>query len=144
MADESVEGSSNPRWWYGIAFFVGVLVLTWVSYGLVQFVTEPQPGSPPTLLPASQGTGLIFLFSTFTTAVLVLVGSLLAPLYSLSLYLDVRALHQNNSDWRPSRVLWGAVSLLHLGTYVCSAIQLVTIPAGVVYLYARRRKVGLR
>lgn len=144
MAGEPSERSSNSRWWYGVAFFVGVLVLTWVSYGVVQLVAEPQPGSPPTLVPTGQGTGLVFLFSILTTAALVVVGSLLAPVYSLCLYLDVRALRQNDNGWKPNQILWGAVGLLHLGIFVFSAVQLLTIPAGAVYLYARHRKVGLK
>lgn len=74
---------------------------------------------------------------------MILIGGLLAPLYSICLYLDVKALQQNNSDWTPNRVLWGVISVLHLGSFVFSAVQLITIPAGVVYLYKRHKEVKL-
>jgi len=135
--------SSSSRWWYGVAFFIGVLGVTWASYGILHLVSEPQAGSPPSLVPSGPETGLLFLFSILTVAATVLVGNLLAPLYSLCLYLDVRALRQNSSDWIPNRVLWGAVAILHLGSFVFSAVQLVTIPAGVVYLYKRHKEIGL-
>ena len=135
--------SSSSRWWYGVAFFIGVLGVVWASYGILHLVSEPQVGSPPTLVPSSPETGLVFLFSLLTVAATVLIGSLLAPLYSLCLYLDVRALRQNNSNWIPNRVLWGAVAILHLGSFVFSAVQLITIPAGVVYLYKRHKEIGL-
>ena len=118
--------------------------MVWASYGILHLVSEPQAGSPPTLVPSSPETGLVFLFSILTVAATVLIGSLLAPVYSLCLYLDVRALRQNNSNWIPNRVLWGTVAILHLGSFVFSAVQLITIPAGVVYLYKRRKEIGLR
>ena len=116
----------------------------WASYGTLHLVSEPQTGSPPSLVPAGPETGLLFVFSSLTVAATVLIGSLLAPLYSVCLYLDARALRQTNSDWIPNRVLWGAVAVLHLGSFVFSAVQLITIPAGVAYLYKRHKEVGLR
>ncbi len=71
----------NSRWWYGVAFFIGVLGLTWASYGLLHLVSEPQVGSPPTLVPSGPETGLLFLFSLITVAATILIGGLLAPLY---------------------------------------------------------------
>jgi predicted PurR-regulated permease PerM len=144
MSRKPSSKSSSSRWWYGVAFFIGVLGVVWASYGILHLVSEPQVGSPPTLVPSSPETGLVFLFSLLTVAATVLIGSLLAPLYSLCLYLDVRALRQNNSNWIPNRVLWGAVAILHLGSFVFSAVQLITIPAGVVYLYKRHKEIGLR
>jgi hypothetical protein len=144
MSSESLRERPDSRWWYGVAFFIGVFLVVQASYGLLQLVSEPQAGSPPSLVPASPETGLLFLFSLLTVAATVLVGSLLAPLYSVCLYLDVRTLHQTNSNWIPSRVLWGVVAVLHLGSFVFSAVQLVTIPAGVLYLYRRHKKIGLR
>lgn len=135
--------SPDSRWWYGVAFFIGVLGLTWTSYGILQIVSEPQAGSPPSLIPSNPELSLVFLFSTLTVVATVLVGSLLAPIYSLCLYLDVRTLRKNDSNWIPSRILWGAVGILHLGSFLFSAVQLVTIPAGVVYLYRRYKKIGL-
>jgi hypothetical protein len=86
---------------------------------------------------------VLFLFSLLSLAATVLIGSLLAPVYSLCLYLDARALRQNDSDWIPNRVLWGGVAILHLGSFVFSAVQLLTIPAGVAYLYKRHKEIGL-
>jgi hypothetical protein len=143
MSRKPASKSSSSRWWYGVAFFIGVLGVVWVSHGILHLVSEPQAGSPPTLVPSGPETGLVFLFSILTVAATVLIGSLLAPLYSLCLYLDVRALRQNNSNWIPNRVLWGAVAILHLGSFVFSAVQLITIPAGVVYLYKRHKEIGL-
>jgi predicted PurR-regulated permease PerM len=144
MSRKPSSKSPSSRWWYGVAFFIGVLGVVWASYGILHLVSEPQAGSPPTLVPSSPETGLVFLFSILTVAATVLIGSLLAPVYSLCLYLDVRALRQNNSNWIPNRVLWGTVAILHLGSFVFSAVQLITIPAGVVYLYKRRKEIGLR
>jgi len=135
---------SDSFWWYGVAFFIGVFVVVQASYGLLQVVSDPRAGSPPSLVPSSPEAGLLFLFSILTVAATVLVGGLLAPLYSVCLYLDVRTLHQHNSDWIPNRVLWGVVAVLHLGSFVFSAVQLITIPAGVVYLYRRHKTIGLR
>lgn len=135
---------SNSRWWYGVAFFIGVFVVVQASYGILQLVSEPQAGSPPSLVPSSPETGLLFLFSLLSVTATVLIGGLLAPLYSLCLYLDVKALRQKDSDWIPNRVLWGGIALLHLGSFVFSAVQLLTIPAGVAYLYKRRKEIGLR
>jgi hypothetical protein len=115
----------------------------WTSHGILQIVSEPQAGSPPGLVPSDPEVSLVFLFSVLTVAATVLVGSLLAPVYSLCLYLDVRALRKNGSDWTPNRVLWGAVGVLHVGSLVFSAVQLVTLPAGIAYLYRRYRTVGL-
>ena len=113
------------------------------SYSILQLVSETQAGSPPSLVPSGPETGLLFLFSLLSVAATVLIGSLLAPLYSLCLYLDARALRQKDSDWIPNRVLWGGVALLHLGSFVFSAVQLITIPAGVAYLYKRHKEIGL-
>lgn len=143
MSGTSSGDPPDSRWWYGVAFFIGMLGLTWASHGVLQVVSEPQAGSPPGLVPSGPETGLLFLFSLLTAAATVLIGSLLAPLYSLCLYLDVRNLHQHGGDWSPNRVLWGAVGILHLGSFVFSAVQLFTIPAGIVYLYRRHRKLGL-
>jgi len=133
----------DSRWWYGVAFFIGVFLVVQASYGILQLVSEPQAGSPPSLVPSGPETGLLFLFSLLSVAATVLIGSLLAPLYSLCLYLDARALRQNDSDWIPNRVLWGGVAILHLGSFVFSAVQLITIPAGVAYIYKRHKEIGL-
>jgi hypothetical protein len=143
MSKKSLGTSSNSRWWYGMAFFIGVFVVVQASYGILHLVSEPQAGSPPSLVPSGPETGLLFLFSLLSVAATVLIGSLLAPLYSICLYLDARALRQKDSDWIPSRVLWGGVAILHLGSFVFSAVQLVTIPAGVAYLYKRHKEIGL-
>lgn len=146
MSEKSPGGpsnkSSNSRWWYGVAFFIGLFVFVQASYGILHLVSEPRAGSPPSLVPTGPETGLLFLFSLLSVAATVLVGSLLAPLYSLCLYLDVRALRQSNSNWIPNRMLWGTVAILHLGTFVFSAVQLITIPAGVAYLYKRHKEIG--
>jgi len=118
-------------------------VIVQASYGILQLVSETQAGSPPSLVPSGPETGLLFLFSLLSVAATVLIGSLLAPLYSLCLYLDARALRQKDSDWIPNRVLWGSVAILHLGSFVFSAVQLITIPAGVAYLYKRHKEIGL-
>ena len=144
MSTESRRERPDSRWWYGVAFFIGVFVLVQASYGLLRLVSEPQAGSPPRPVPSSPESGLLFLFSILTVGVTVLVGSLLAPVYSVCLYLDVRTLRQANSNWIPSRVLWGVVAVFHLGSFVFSAVQLITIPAGVVYLYRRHKRIGLR
>jgi hypothetical protein len=144
MSGESLRERPESRWWYGIAFFIGVFVVVQASYDVLQLVSDTQPGSPPSLVPSGPETGLLFLFSLLTVAATVLVGSLLAPLYSVCLYFDIRTLQHSNSNWAPSRVLWGAVAVLHLGSFVFSAVQLITIPAGVVYLYKRHEKIGLR
>ena len=143
MSRKPSNRSSSSRWWYGVAFFIGVFGVVQASYGILHLMSEPQTGSPPSLVPSGPETGLLFLFSLLTVAATVLVGSLLAPLYSLCLYLDVRALRQKERDWIPNRVLWGAVAILHLGSFVFSAVQLITIPAGVVYLYKRHKEIGL-
>ncbi len=136
--------STNSRWWYGVAFFIVVFVLVQASYSLLQLVSEPLAGSPPSLVPSSPETGLLFLYSLLSVVATVLIGGLLAPLYSLCIYLDTRALRQKECDWIPNRVLWGGVAILHLGSFVFSAVQLITIPAGVVYLYKRHKEIGLR
>lgn len=147
MSEESPGSSSNTPsnspWWYGVAFFIAVFVLVQASYGILQLVSEPQAGSPTSLAPSSPETGLLFLFSLLSVAATVLIGGLLAPLYSLCIYLDVRTLRQKDSDWLPNRVLWGSVAILHLGSFVFSAVQLITIPAGVAYLYKRHKEIGL-
>jgi hypothetical protein len=147
MSEESPGRSSNKpsnsRWWYGVAFFIVVFVLVQASYGILQLVSETQAGSPPSLVPSSPETGLLFLFSLLSVAATVLIGGLLAPLYSLCIYLDARTLRQKDSDWIPNRVLWGSVAILHLGSFVFSAVQLITIPAGVAYLYKRHKEIGL-
>ena len=142
-AGKSSNKPSNSRWWYGVAFFIVVFVVVQASYGILQLVSEPQAGSPPTLVPSSPEAGLLFLFSLLSVAATVLIGGLLAPLYSLCIYLDARALRQKDTDWIPNRVLWGGVAILHLGTFVFSAVQLITIPAGVAYLYKRHKEIGL-
>ena len=143
MSEKSPGKSSISRWWYGVAFFIVVFVVVQASYGILQLVSEPQAGSPPSLVPSGPETGLLFLFSLLSVAATVLIGSTLAPLYSLCLYLDARALRQKDSDWIPNRVLWGGVAILHLGSFVFSAVQLITIPAGVAYLYKRHKEIGL-
>ena len=147
MSEESPGRSSNnpsnSRWWYGVAFFIAVFVVVQASYGILQLVSEPQAGSPPSLVPSGPETGLLFLFSLLSVAATVLIGGLLAPLYSLCIYLDARTLRQKDSDWIPNRVLWGGVAILHLGSFVFSAVQLLTIPAGVAYLYKRHKEIGL-
>jgi hypothetical protein len=147
MSEESPGRSSNTpsnsRWWYGVAFFIVVFVLVQASYGILQLVSDPQAGSPPSLVPSSPETGLLFLFSLLSVVATVLIGGLLAPLYSLCIYLDARTLRQKDSDWLPNRVLWGSVAILHLGSFVFSAVQLITIPAGVAYLYKRHKEIGL-
>jgi hypothetical protein len=147
MSEESPGRSSNKpsnsRWWYGVAFFIVVFVLVQASYGILHLVSEPQAGSPPSLVPSSPETGLLFLFSLLSVAATVLIGGLLAPLYSLCIYLDARTLRQKDSDWIPNRVLWSGVAILHLGSFVFSAVQLITIPAGVAYLYKRHKEIGL-
>jgi len=143
MSEKSPDKSSISRWWYGVAFFIVVFVVVQASYGILQLVSEPQAGSPPSLVPSGPETGLLFLFSLLSVAATVLIGSTLAPLYSLCLYLDARKLRQKDSDWIPNRVLWGGVAILHLGSFVFSAVQLITIPAGVAYLYKRHKEIGL-
>ena len=143
MSEKSPDRSSNSRWWYGVAFFIVVFVVVQASYGILHLVSEPQAGSPPSLVPSGPETGLLFLLSLLSVVATVLIGSLLAPLYSLCLYLDARALRQNDSDWIPNRVLWGGVAILHLGSFVFSAVQLITIPAGVAYIYKRHKEIGL-
>lgn len=147
MSEESPGRSSNKpsnsRWWYGVAFFIVVFVVVQASYGILQLVSEPQAGSLPSLVPSSPETGLLFLFSLLSVAATVLIGGLLAPLYSLCIYLDARTLRQKDSDWIPNRVLWGGVAILHLGSFVFSAVQLITIPAGLAYLYKRHKEIGL-
>lgn len=139
-ADAAVADPADSRWWYGVAVPVGVLPLTWVAYGLLRLVSDLGPGSPPGPVPAAPGAGPALLFASVATAALVLVGSLLAPVYALCLALDVRAVRRSGGDWTPSRAVWGAVGLLHLGTFVFSAVQLVTVPAGAAYLYRRHRR----
>ncbi len=140
---QSSSSPSDSRWWYGVAFFIGVFAIVQVSYGVLRFVSEPQAGSPPSLVPSGPETGLLFLFSLLSVAATVLLGSLLAPLYSLCLYLDARALRRKEGDWIPNRMLWVGVAILHLGSFVVSAVQLITIPAGVAYLYKRHKEIGL-
>ena len=143
MSEKSPGKSSISRWWYGVAFFIVVFVVVQASYGILQLVSEPQAGSPPSHVPSGPETGLLFLFSLLSVVATVLIGGLLAPLYSLCLYLDARSLRQKDSDWIPNRVLWGGVALLHLGSFVFSAVQLITIPAGVAYLYKRHKEIRL-
>ena len=142
-SSKSSSRPSNSRWWYGVAFFIGVFVIVQASYSILQLVSETQAGSPPSLVPSGPETGLLFLFSLLSVAATVLIGGLLAPLYSLCLYLDARALRQEDIDWIPNRVLWGGVAILHLGSFVFSAVQLITIPAGVAYLYKRHKEICL-
>jgi hypothetical protein len=100
-------------------------VSTWpVQRGVsrVKLVSDTQAGSPPSLVPTGPETGSLFVFSILTVAATVLDGSLLAPLYSLCLYLDVRTLHQYNSNRIPNRVRWGVVAVLHFGSCVLSAV----------------------
>jgi|GEM_PF-1737896 hypothetical protein len=147
MSEKSLGRSSNKpsksRWWYGVAFFILVFVAVQASYGILQLVSEPQVGSPPSLVPSGPETGLLFLFSLLSVVATILIGGLLAPLYSLCIYLDARTLRQKDSDWIPNRVLWDGVAILHLGSLVFSPVQLITIPAGVAYLYKRHKKIGL-
>jgi hypothetical protein len=140
---KSLNKPSSSRWWYGIAFFIVVFVVIQAAYGILQLVSEPQAGSPPSLVPSGPDTGLLFVFSLLSVVTTVLIGGLLAPLYSLCIYLDAKQLRQNDGDWIPNRVLWGGVAILHLGSFVFSAVQLITSPAGVAYLYKRHKEIGL-
>ncbi|SDN18714.1 hypothetical protein SAMN04487949_3593 [Halogranum gelatinilyticum] len=143
MTESKQHRATGSRWWYGIAFFVLSLTLVWVSYLVLQTVSGPQTPSSTALVPSDPRVGGIFLASAVLSALFVLITSLLAPLYSLCLYLDVRSL-QGSEEWSPNRAVWGLVSLVHLLSFVFSPVQLVTIPAGGAYLYLRNRSVGLR
>ena len=89
MSEESHGRSSNKpsnsRWWYGVAFFIAVFVVVQASYGILQLVSEPQAGSPPSLVPSGPETGLLFLFSLLSVAATALISTLLDHLYSLSI-----------------------------------------------------------
>jgi len=143
MSRKPPSKSSSSRWWYGVAFFIGIFVVVQASYEILHLVSEPQAGF---LHQASYRTvqrlACYFVFHSHGGSDSS-AREHSSPLYSLCLYLDVRALRQNNSDWIPNRMLWGGVATLHLGSFVFSAVQLITIPAGVVYLYKRRKEIGL-
>lgn len=143
MSESKQSRATGSRWWYGVAFFVLSLTVVWGAYLVLQAVSSPQAPSSTALIPSDPRLGGIFLASAVLSALFVLITSLLAPLYSLCLYLDVRSL-QASEEWAPNRVVWGFVSLLHLLSFVFSPVQLITIPAGGVYLYLRNESVGLR
>lgn len=144
MDDLATEDGGGSRWWCGVALSIAVLGLTWVSWLGLTATSEPQAGSPPFLAPVSPEAGGLFAVSLVFTALFVLATVLLVPVFSLSLVLDVRRLRGQRIGWRPSTLVWGAVSTLHLGSFVFSPVQLITVPAGLWYLYARRKHVGLR
>lgn len=132
----------RSRWWYGVAFFVTSLTLTWVSYGILRMVSSTLSPSSTALVPSSPELGGVFLFSAAVSGLFVVITSLLAPLYSLCLYLDVHSL-QTSEKWAPNRIVWGGISVLHVLSLVFSPVQLITIPAGGIYLYTRYRQIGL-
>jgi hypothetical protein len=87
--------------------------------------------------------GGLFILPLFSTVLFVLSTAVATPLYSLSLAVDVSKLRKTDCGWRPNKIGWGAVSLLHLGSFLFSPVQLVTVPAGLWYLYLRHKHLGV-
>ncbi|MFD1598778.1 hypothetical protein [Halobellus rarus] len=135
-------GSRRPgrvsRWYYGVA-------LTIAAYAVV-LVSAPIVG-------ASIGVqeNAAFLYETvpalaallpFALVLALVLGVLLIPVFSLSLYLDARAVDESDVDWHPDRRVWTAVAVVHVLNVLLPLLWLVSVPAGGYYLWQRHHRVG--
>jgi len=130
--------SRVSRWYYGVAVTVatyGVLLVSapvvlaiFGSAGNAAFVYDVAP-SLGALLP------FVLVFS-------LVGGVLLIPVFSLSLYLDARAVRESDVDWNPDRRVWTGVAVAHLCNVLFPVFWMLSVPAGGYYLWQRHERVG--
>lgn len=140
-ADEVVPVGRISNWWYGVAVPIVLYAVLVASLTGLEALTTTTGGTPPHLDPKA-GLGGATLVTGMYAAFSLLVLFLFAPVFSLALYKDVRAVRAAALDWSPNPYLYGAVALLHLLSTVVSMVTLVTLPAGLIYLVQRHRHVG--
>lgn len=130
----------SSRWWYGVAATVVLLLLVWIAWAGVRLTTATVPGTDPTqLVPRGVGS-LVFLLGTFVTVVATWAS---APIFTISLFMDARAIRRSDFDWRPNQYLYGGIGLIHLGALFTVVVYAVTMPVALFYLYRRHQHIGI-
>ncbi|WP_049985145.1 hypothetical protein [Halobellus rufus] len=126
------------RWYYGVALTIATYVVVLVSAPIVL-----------TLIGVQENAAFLYdtvpAFAALLPFVLVLalvLGVLLIPVFSVSLYLDARAVGESDVGWEPNRTLWAAVGVVHLLNVLVPMIWLLSVPAGGYYLWQRHERVG--
>ncbi|WP_144904424.1 hypothetical protein [Halobellus captivus] len=134
-------GTQRPRvsrWYYGVALTVATYAVVLVSAPVVL-----------TLIGVQENAAFLYetvpAFAALLPFVLVLaliLGVLLIPVFSLSLYLDARAINESDVGWEPNRTLWTAVGVVHLLNVLIPLVWVFSVPAGGYYLWQRHERVG--
>ncbi|MFA1609420.1 hypothetical protein [Halobellus rubicundus] len=126
------------RWYYGVALTVAAFAVLAVAVPLLGAVLGVSANAE-------------FVYETIPTVgvflplvvLLALVAALvLIPVFSVSLYLDVRAVRESAVGWTPDRRIWGVVAGVHLLNVLVPMTWLLSVPAGGYYLWLRHRRVG--
>ncbi|QCC46615.1 hypothetical protein [Halobellus limi] len=126
------------RWYYGVALTVATYAVVLVSAPIV-FATLGTPDNAAFVYDVAPSVGALLPF----VLVLSLVGGvLLIPVFSLSLYLDARAVDESDADWSPDRRVWTGVAVAHLCNILLPFVWMVSVPAGGYYLWQRHRRIG--
>jgi len=81
--------SRISRWWYSVAVPIVTLGLTWMAWATLHLVSEVRD-TPSALVPANQLLTGPFLASLTVTVAFIIAVVLLVPLFSVSLWLDIR------------------------------------------------------
>ncbi|WP_256685574.1 hypothetical protein [Halococcus qingdaonensis] len=131
--------SFSSRWWYGIAATLVLLLLGWIGWAGVRLTTTIVPETDPSQLAPHGIESLVVLLGTFVFVVATWTS---APIFTISLFMDARAVGRGDFEWRPNQYLYGLVGLLHLGALFTVVVYAVTMPVALFYLYRRHRHVG--
>ncbi|WP_336024389.1 hypothetical protein [Halobellus salinisoli] len=142
---ENVDNEAGPvrservsRWYYGVALTVATYAVILVSAPIVL-----------TLIGVQENAAFLYetvpAFAALLPFVLVLaliLGVVLIPMFSLSLYLDALAVGESDVEWEPNRTLWAVVGVVHLLNVLLPMIWILSVPAGGYYLWRRHDRVG--
>jgi len=138
--DEAAQGPQGriSRWYYGVALTVAMYAVVLVFAPIVMTIFGT-PSNAAFVYDTVPSLGALLPF----VLIFGLVGGvLLIPVFSLSLYLDVRALGEREVGWTPDRRVWTGVAVVHLCNVLLPMVWLFSVPAGGYYLWKRHELVG--
>ena len=126
------------RWYYGVALTVATFAVLVVATPLLAGIL----GVPENAAFVYETVPTVGLFLPLVVVLALVAASVLVPVFSVALFLDVRRIRGSDADWSPDRRVWGAVAVAHLCNLVVPVVWVLTVPAGAYYLWRRGRRLG--
>ncbi|WP_435154606.1 hypothetical protein [Haladaptatus sp. DFWS20] len=123
------EQGRRSNWWYGVAIPAALEFVGWAVLKLMQsFAAGPRQLGRLDALVALYGGGIP-----------VILGWLLLPVFSASLFMDARRLRDGQFGWNPNPYLWASVGLVVPIIGFVLNVSMLKVPIAVAYLYRRWR-----